>query len=143
MDNIEVWKAYNQGLSVINIYRLAEAVATHQEHKPASGASSFIGNAKVAEEQLKVMDLGFSEVVRQVAIQCSERAELMHRMWRASHELYDSLLSEMCSTIDGLRYSASDWKEKCELVRAACSVPAFPYELVCYVLFGIDSFRNR
>lgn len=77
----------------------------------------FVDSAKLAEEQLKIMDLGFSEIVRQVAVQCSQRAELMHRMWRASHELYDKLLVEMTSVIDGLRYSAADWKEKCELVR--------------------------
>lgn len=87
-----------------------------QKQGSNSAEFAFTHSARIAEEQLKVMDLGFSELVRQVAIQCSDRAELLLRMWRASHELYDTLLLEMSSTIDGLRYSAADWKEKSELV---------------------------
>jgi hypothetical protein len=103
---------------IIILFRLADAVAMHQQSAAVSAKQlPFAESAKIAEEQLKIMDLGFSEIVRQVAVQCSQRAELMDRMWRASHELYDALLMEMSSVIDGLRYSATDWKEKCELVR--------------------------
>jgi hypothetical protein len=76
-------------------------------------------SAQLAKEQLKILDLGFSELCRQVAIECSQRSELMNRLWQASHEIYEKLLSEMGSAIKTLRESGTEWQRKCEKVSKA------------------------
>lgn len=58
------------------------------------------------------MDLGFSEITRQVALECSQRSELMSRLWHSSHEIFEKLISEMTNTIDSLRVNANDWQQK-------------------------------
>jgi hypothetical protein len=73
-------------------------------------------SAKLAQEQLKILDLGFSELCRQVALECSQRSELMNRLWQASHEIYEKLLLEMTSAVESLRDSGNEWRRKCEKV---------------------------
>mmetsp|Transcript_2683 Transcript_2683/g.4032 ORF Transcript_2683/g.4032 Transcript_2683/m.4032 type:complete len:1083 (-) Transcript_2683:88-3336(-) len=105
--------------------RLASVATSCPSHEESSWVSE---NAKIAEEQLKIMDVGFSELIRQVAIQCTDRAELMDRLWRSSHELYNTLLLEMSSVIDSLRYNAADWKEKCELTQKQMDLQRWRHE---------------
>jgi hypothetical protein len=109
---------YLSAFTTIHIqYILSRLAAATLSGREQSQNDTAITPASIAQTQLKILDLGFSEIVRQSALQCVERAELMDRLWRACHELYESLVVDMSSTIDGLRKSAVMWKEKCELVR--------------------------
>lgn len=58
------------------------------------------------------MDLGFSELVRQVSIQCNDRGELMNRMWNSSHELFQTLLIEMTGITSNLHHKLMEANHK-------------------------------
>ena len=58
----------------------------------------------VALNQLTALDLGFSEMIRQVTLNCSERGELMHRMWYSSHDLFTKVYSDMAVELRALKY---------------------------------------
>lgn len=60
-----------------------------------------------AIKQIRVLDLGFSEVVRQVATHCTDRAELINRMWRSSFDLFTVVYDEMSSLLREANYAAT------------------------------------
>ena len=62
----------------------------------------------VALNQIKVLDCGFSEMIRQVTIQCSERGELIHRMWHSSHDLFAVVYADMAMHLRSSQYTIHD-----------------------------------
>lgn len=51
-----------------------------------------------------------------VGVQCSDRAELMLRMWRASQELFENVIRDLATTVTEMRHHAETWKEKHDAV---------------------------
>lgn len=62
----------------------------------------------VALNQIKVLDCGFSEMIRQVTIQCSERGELIHRMWHSSHDLFAVVYADMATHLRASQHAIHD-----------------------------------
>ena len=53
----------------------------------------------IVKEQLNVLMIGFREVVRQVATNCTERGMLLDKIWKSMSGLLDFVVREMQDTI--------------------------------------------
>jgi len=91
--------------------RLSNLASSHPTLRDPSKKFSSAA-AEVSQQQLAVLNKGFFEVVRQVGINCADRAELMMRMWRASHELFENVIRDLTSTVIEMKSNAETWKEK-------------------------------
>ena len=93
---------------------------------------------QIAQQQLYVIDLGFSEIIRlftneflsvmfsiifigllrQVSLQSMERGELIHRMWRSSQELFETLITDLTRVTAELQSKLRQAQEQLEHVRS-------------------------
>ena len=64
--------------------------------------------SQIARQQLLVLDLGQSEVVRQVSMHCYERGQLMNKLWSNNKELYETVIKEQQEVIQALHRRVMD-----------------------------------
>lgn len=62
----------------------------------------------VALNQMIALDLGFSEIIRQVTLNCSERGELIHRMWHSSYNLFSTVYTDMAIQLRAHQFKLLD-----------------------------------
>ena len=77
------------------------------EKKLSEGLNQMDRSA-VVKEQLNILMIGFREIVRQVAVSCTERGMLLDKIWKAMSGLLDFVVAEMQETIIACEGRMSD-----------------------------------
>lgn len=62
----------------------------------------------LARHQLHILDLAHSELVRQVAIHCQERGQLMETTWSLNSDLYRTVIKEQQAVMQGMHRRVLD-----------------------------------
>ena len=95
------------------LLRVAEDSNTPAKASPIDAShNDYSRRAGVVRKQLKVLAIGFNEVVSQVSTHCAQRGVLLKRIWHSHWELVDWVISEMNSTLSAANTRLAGTKDE-------------------------------
>lgn len=87
-----------------------------------------LSDTEMGKERLKLFEMGFSELVRQVALSCKERGELLNRIWKSNNEVYSNLVEQLSDVIKTQHARLNEMHTKNQMLQNQLNMVEYQHE---------------